>query len=125
MRYLLDELETYENDYTDLLAPTDYGHHESLAGEAAALAPLPGQEVRAQFERLVGEIKTLGSWVRQLQAKMDTLANAEDQNRSTSMLFIYFQFNFPFYLASILKLTIADDHRSTHTRLSGSGRNSE
>ncbi|KAF8833371.1 hypothetical protein BDN67DRAFT_857019, partial [Paxillus ammoniavirescens] len=34
IRYLLDELHTYETDYSDALAPVSRGANESLAGEA-------------------------------------------------------------------------------------------
>ncbi|KAF9515341.1 hypothetical protein BS47DRAFT_1255258, partial [Hydnum rufescens UP504] len=34
MHYLLDELQTYEEDYSDILAPIHHGQCESLVGEA-------------------------------------------------------------------------------------------
>lgn len=50
IRYLLDELHTYEHDYSDALCPIQRNADESHAGEAMLAAPLNTDEARRLFE---------------------------------------------------------------------------
>lgn len=49
VRYLLDELNTYEEDHSDALCPVQRFADESHAGEAALVAPLSADETRRLF----------------------------------------------------------------------------
>lgn len=50
IRYLLDELNTYEEDHSDALAPVDRRASESYAGEAAEMGPVSAAECRNLFQ---------------------------------------------------------------------------
>ncbi|KAH7871951.1 uncharacterized protein C8R40DRAFT_1273810 [Lentinula edodes] len=50
IRYLLDELNTYEEDHSDALAPIDRRASESHAGEAAEMSPVSAAECRSLFQ---------------------------------------------------------------------------
>lgn len=50
IRYLLDELYSYETDYGDLLCPISRKADESHAGEAALVRPLCSDEARRMFD---------------------------------------------------------------------------
>ncbi|KAJ4475118.1 hypothetical protein C8R41DRAFT_869964 [Lentinula lateritia] len=50
IRYLLDELNTYEEDHSDALAPVDRRASESHAGEAAEMGPVSAAECRNLFQ---------------------------------------------------------------------------
>ncbi|KAJ3856399.1 hypothetical protein EV368DRAFT_32460 [Lentinula lateritia] len=50
IRYLLDELNTYEEDHSDALAPVDRRASESHAGEAAEMSPVSAAECRSLFQ---------------------------------------------------------------------------
>ncbi|KIK74945.1 hypothetical protein PAXRUDRAFT_174273 [Paxillus rubicundulus Ve08.2h10] len=47
IRYLLDELHTYETDYSDALAPVSQGVNESLVGEATLAEPMLTEELHS------------------------------------------------------------------------------
>ncbi|KAF8831747.1 hypothetical protein HHX47_DHR1001247 [Lentinula edodes] len=50
IRYLLDELNTYEEDHSDALAPIDRRASESHAGKAAEMNPVSAAECRSLFQ---------------------------------------------------------------------------
>ncbi|KAF8441343.1 hypothetical protein L210DRAFT_3503443 [Boletus edulis BED1] len=52
IRYLLDELHTYETDYSDALAPARVQRHanDSLMGEAALIQPVSVEDVRSMMD---------------------------------------------------------------------------
>ncbi|THU92314.1 hypothetical protein K435DRAFT_862637 [Dendrothele bispora CBS 962.96] len=52
VRYLLDELHTYEQDHSDALYPTNLERANSYLGEAAEQAPLKTSEARLLFSEL-------------------------------------------------------------------------
>ncbi|KAF9069400.1 hypothetical protein BDP27DRAFT_1447711 [Rhodocollybia butyracea] len=58
IRYLLDELNTYEEDHSDALAPIDRKAYESHASEAAEMAPLSTSEGCGLFKLVDESIKT-------------------------------------------------------------------
>ncbi|KAH0840287.1 hypothetical protein J3R83DRAFT_1295 [Lanmaoa asiatica] len=48
IRYLLDELHTYETDYSDTLAPVPHNaDNSSLMGEATLIQPVTTKELRS------------------------------------------------------------------------------
>ncbi|KAJ3845839.1 hypothetical protein EV368DRAFT_90008 [Lentinula lateritia] len=57
IRYLLDELNTYEEDHSDALAPIDRRASESHAGEAAEMGLLSAAEGRQLFTMVGSTIK--------------------------------------------------------------------
>lgn len=57
IHYLLDELHTYEEDYSDALAPISRKASESHAGEATEMAPLSTAEGRKLFTHMEMSIK--------------------------------------------------------------------
>ncbi|KAK7451237.1 hypothetical protein VKT23_012575 [Stygiomarasmius scandens] len=56
LKYLLDELHTYEEDHSDALRPVDRCGSKSHAGEAAELAPLSASEGRLLFTKTLSEL---------------------------------------------------------------------
>jgi len=69
IRYLLDELHTYETDYSDALAPVLCNANDSLMGEAALIQPVSAEELRSVHTSVTTD-------VRGLKAGMDTLTSA-------------------------------------------------
>ncbi|KAK7028811.1 hypothetical protein VNI00_014824 [Paramarasmius palmivorus] len=56
MLYLLDELHTYETDYSDAMCPINLQKDSSFLREAAALAPLRADEARIMLSEAIGQI---------------------------------------------------------------------
>ncbi|KAH0832355.1 hypothetical protein J3R83DRAFT_13378 [Lanmaoa asiatica] len=70
IRYLLDELHTYETDYSDALAPVPHNaDNSSLMGEATLIQPVTTEELRSVHTSVTTD-------VRGLRARMDTLTSA-------------------------------------------------
>ena len=61
MRYLLDELHCYENDYSDALAPTSWEANALFAGEAALLRPASTEALRMVHGSLTADVAVLHS----------------------------------------------------------------
>jgi len=59
MRYLLDELHTYETDFSDALGPTSREATASFAGEAALLRPASTEEFRMAHAALTANVAAL------------------------------------------------------------------
>ena len=59
MHYLLDELHTYETDYSDALAPTSQEATASFAGEAVLLRPATTEALRMAHAALTADMATL------------------------------------------------------------------
>ncbi|KAG1832589.1 hypothetical protein DFJ58DRAFT_671092 [Suillus subalutaceus] len=59
VRYLLDELHTYETDYSDALAPISRGADASLAGEYALARPASTEELRMVHASVTTDVNSL------------------------------------------------------------------
>ncbi|KIK79780.1 hypothetical protein PAXRUDRAFT_833918 [Paxillus rubicundulus Ve08.2h10] len=59
IRYLLDELYTYETDYSDALAPVARGANESLVGEATLVQPMSTEELRLVHTSITTDVQGL------------------------------------------------------------------
>ena len=59
MWYLLDELHTYETDFSDALGPTSREATASFAGEAVLLRPASTEEFRMAHAALTVNVATL------------------------------------------------------------------
>ncbi|KAG1845309.1 hypothetical protein DFJ58DRAFT_730899 [Suillus subalutaceus] len=59
VRYLLDELHTYETDYSDALAPISRGADASLAGEYALARPVSTEELRMVHASVATDVNSL------------------------------------------------------------------
>ena len=66
MRYLLDELHCYENDYSDALGPTPREADVSFAGEAALIRPALTEALRMAHASLTADVAALHSVVLRL-----------------------------------------------------------
>jgi len=71
IRYLLDELYSYEEDHTDALCPIQLESDKSHAGEAALLRPLSTDEARRMFE-----MHTVTTRVAVREATLSAISNA-------------------------------------------------
>lgn len=71
MRYLLDELQTYEEDYSDVLAPVHRGQCESLVGEAASLSYLTAEESRARLDLVSARLDAVQTQLSQLTLSLN------------------------------------------------------
>ena len=69
IQYLLDELHTYETDYSDALALVPRNANDSLMGEATLIQPVSAEELRSVYMSVTSD-------VRGLRAGMDTLTSA-------------------------------------------------
>jgi len=70
MRYLLDELHSYEEDFSDALAPTSREASASFAGEAALVRPASTEAVRM----LTADVAALRKDIVNMSASQDALA---------------------------------------------------
>jgi hypothetical protein len=61
IRYLLDELHSYETDYSDALAPVSRGADISLAGERELTRPASAEELRTFHSSVVADMNGLRS----------------------------------------------------------------
>ncbi|KAG2339458.1 hypothetical protein BDR05DRAFT_951218 [Suillus weaverae] len=70
IRYLLDELHTYETDYSDALAPFSRKAESSLVGEQALMRPASTEELCMVHASVTADVNHLHSpaWFRPLQA---------------------------------------------------------
>ncbi|KAG1807767.1 hypothetical protein EV424DRAFT_1329376 [Suillus variegatus] len=59
IRYLLDELHTYETDYSDALAPFSREAESSLAGEQALMRPASTEELRMVHASVTADVNRL------------------------------------------------------------------
>ncbi|KAF9242145.1 hypothetical protein BU15DRAFT_44465 [Melanogaster broomeanus] len=59
IRYLLDELHTYETDYSDALAPVPREVNESLLGEATLVEPMSTEELRDVHTSITTDVRGL------------------------------------------------------------------
>lgn len=59
IRYLLDELHTYETDYSDALAPFSREAESSLAGEQALMRPASTEELRMVHASMTADVNHL------------------------------------------------------------------
>ena len=66
MRYLLDELHCYENDYSDALGPTPREADASFAGEAALVRPASTEALCMVHALLTADVAALHSIVLRL-----------------------------------------------------------
>jgi len=70
MRYLLDELHSYEEDFSDALAPTSREASASFAGEAALVRPATTEAVRM----LTADVAALRKDIVNMNVSQDALA---------------------------------------------------
>ena len=59
IRYLLDELHSYETDYSDVMAPTSRGANDSLMGEGALVRAVSTEEMRSVHTSVVTDVHGL------------------------------------------------------------------
>lgn len=85
MRYLLDELHCYENDYSDTLGPTPREADASFAGEAALVRPASTEALCMVHALLTADVAALHSVVLRLTTSQAAMLErqavmAEDMN---------------------------------------------
>jgi len=85
MRYLLDELHCYENDYSDALGPTPREADASFAGEAALVRPASTEALCMVHALLTADVAALHSVVLRLTTSQAAMLErqavmAEDMN---------------------------------------------
>ena len=66
MKYLVDELSSYENDFSDALVPTSREADASFAGEAALAHPASTEELRMVHASLTADMASLRAEVASL-----------------------------------------------------------
>ena len=76
MRYLLDELHTYEHDYSDVLCPLPQDGWDSLLGEHALVAPALTEEVQMSHASLASEVKTVKDEIGSVKSTVNQMAMA-------------------------------------------------
>lgn len=74
MWYLLDELHSYEEDYSDALAPTLREASALFAGEAALVRPASMEALHMAHVALTSDVAALHKTVVQVSASQDALA---------------------------------------------------
>ena len=80
MRYLLDELHSYEEDYSDALAPTSREAGASFAGEAALIRPATTEVLHMTRTTLTADVAVLHKAIVNMRASQDVLAENMHQN---------------------------------------------
>ncbi|KAK7034128.1 hypothetical protein R3P38DRAFT_3496395 [Favolaschia claudopus] len=61
IKYLLDELNTYEDDYSGMLLPTKPDTDKSFLGEATSTAPATAENITMLHQSLSADIRTLST----------------------------------------------------------------
>ncbi|KAJ7690479.1 hypothetical protein B0H17DRAFT_1134289 [Mycena rosella] len=59
VKYLLDELYTYEDDYSGMLLPMQPAVHKSFLGEASVIAPATTEQLSLLYQSLSGDMRTM------------------------------------------------------------------
>ncbi|KAG1906357.1 uncharacterized protein F5891DRAFT_1138182 [Suillus fuscotomentosus] len=87
IRYLLDELSTYENDHSDALCPTQREADASLLGEHLLVKPVCIQDLQSMHECISADVAGLRSDLRTLAATLynGQLTNLPNSRSSTGM----------------------------------------
>ncbi|KAI6138555.1 hypothetical protein BKA82DRAFT_3989880 [Pisolithus tinctorius] len=67
MRYLLDELNCYENDHSDALQPVPREGDRSLAGEAALIRPASTEALSMAHASITADVASLHTTVREVK----------------------------------------------------------
>lgn len=80
MQYLLDELHSYKEDFSDALAPRSQEASTSFAGEAALVHPASTEALHMTHASLTANMTTLHTAVVNLSAMQDALAKDMRQN---------------------------------------------
>ena len=68
IRYLLDELHTYETDHSDALALVPCDTNDSLMGEATLIQPASNEDLQSVYKSLTADM-------RGMQAEIDSLTH--------------------------------------------------
>ncbi|KIK32078.1 hypothetical protein CY34DRAFT_760908 [Suillus luteus UH-Slu-Lm8-n1] len=84
VRYLLDELHTYEADYSDALAPISRGANASLAGEYALARPASTEELRMVHESVTTDVNSLRNEIRSVNNSLHSLTSVVVQAASST-----------------------------------------
>ncbi|KAG1767407.1 hypothetical protein EDD22DRAFT_819284 [Suillus occidentalis] len=84
VRYLLDELHTYEADYSDALAPISRGTNASLASEYVLAKPASTEELRMVHESVITDVNSLRNEIRSVNNSLHSLTSAVVQAASTA-----------------------------------------
>ncbi|KAG2123793.1 hypothetical protein DEU56DRAFT_917280 [Suillus clintonianus] len=84
VRYLLDELHAYENDYSDALAPISRGANASLAGEQALMRPASIEELRMVHSSVTTDVNNLRNDIGSVHNSLRTLTNVMVQAACTT-----------------------------------------
>ncbi|KAG2082120.1 uncharacterized protein F5147DRAFT_660578 [Suillus discolor] len=87
IRYLLNELSTYENDHSDALCPTQCEADASLLGEHLLVKPVCIQDLQSMHECISADVAGLQSDLRTLAATLynGQLTNLPNSPSSTGM----------------------------------------
>ena len=74
MQYLLDELHSYKEDFSDALAPTSREASASFAGEAALIRPASTEALQMVHAALTSDVAALHKSIVYMSASQDALA---------------------------------------------------
>jgi len=74
MRYLLGELHTYEEDFSDALAPKSQEAGASFAGEVALICPASMEAVSMAHAALTADVAALHKEVVNMKTSQNALA---------------------------------------------------
>ncbi|KAG9313358.1 hypothetical protein JVU11DRAFT_5673 [Chiua virens] len=80
IRYLLDELHTYETDHSDALAPVQRKADESLMGEAVLVQPVSVEDVRAMMDSFDASVLDLRTRMVHVHSTVRELADVVTNN---------------------------------------------
>ena len=74
--YVLDELHTYEHDYSDVLCPLPQDRWDSLLGKHALVAPASTEEVQMSHASLASEVRTVKDEIGSVKSTVNRIAMA-------------------------------------------------
>ena len=97
IRYLLDELHSYEEDHSDALCPVQREAQGSLMGEHVLARPVSTQEVRLMHTAVFSNVQGIHD-------EMGTVKATVDQMASTMKAFVNMHFSEPSGASSMAHL---------------------
>ncbi|KAG1870629.1 hypothetical protein DFJ58DRAFT_652909 [Suillus subalutaceus] len=84
VHYLLDELHTYETDYSDALAPISCGADASLAGEYALARPASTEELRMVHASVATDVNSLRNEIGSVNNSLHSLTKCASRTPTPS-----------------------------------------
>jgi hypothetical protein len=76
IRYLLDELHSYEEDHSDALCPVQREAHGSLFGEHVLVQPVATQEVRLMHTSIHSDMKGMQNEIGSVKTTINQMTTA-------------------------------------------------